>query len=184
MSKGTTSYRIKDETALYYLTFATVGWIDIFTRKRYKDIIVESLQYCQKEKGLELYSWVLMSNHIHLIVKAKEGYQLSAIIRDFKKFTSKQIIKSVQEEPESRKEWLLSIMLESGKQNSKKQTYQLWRNDNHPIELYHNEVINQKTEYIHNNPVAEGIVEKAEDYIYSSAKNSMGEEGLLTIEIL
>ncbi len=75
-------------------------------------------------------------------------------------------------------------MLESGKQNSKKQTYQLWRNDNHPIELYHNEVINQKTEYIHNNPVAEGIVEKAEDYIYSSAKNSMGKEGLLTIEIL
>ncbi len=92
MSKGTTSYRIKDETALYYLTFATVGWIDIFTRKRYKDIIVESLQYCQKEKGLELYSWVLMSNHMHLIVKAKEGYQLSAIIRDFKKFTPPHLV--------------------------------------------------------------------------------------------
>ncbi len=184
MTKGTTSYRIKDETALYYLTFATVGWIDVFTRKRYKDIIVESLQYCQEEKGLELYSWVLMSNHIHLIVKAKEGCKLSAIIRDFKKFTSKQIIKSIQEEPESRKEWLLSIMLDAGKQNSKKQTFQLWRNDNHPIELYNNEVIDQKIKYIHNNPVVEEIVEKAEDYIYSSARNYMGEVGLLTIEIL
>jgi len=85
MSKGTTSYRIKDEEALYYLTFATVGWIDVFTRKRYKDIIVDSLKYCQENKGLELYCWVLMSNHIHIIAKAKEGYQMSAILRDFKR---------------------------------------------------------------------------------------------------
>lgn len=92
MTKGTTSYRIKNEEGLYYLTFATVEWIDVFTRKRYKDIVVESLRYCQKEKGLALYSWVLMSNHMHLIVKAKEGYKLSAIIRDFKKFTAQQII--------------------------------------------------------------------------------------------
>lgn len=183
MTKGTTSYRIKDETALYFLTFSTVEWIDIFSRKRYKDIVVESLQYCQKEKGLEIFSWVLMSNHIHIVVRAKEGFRLSAIIRDFKKFTSKQIIKSVQEESESRKEWLLSIMLKAGKQNSKKQTYQLWRNDNHPIELYNNDVISQKMEYIHNNPVVEGIVEKAEDYLYSSARNYTDGNGLLRIEI-
>jgi len=102
MSKGTTSYKIGDQNGLYYLTFATVGWIDVFTRKRYKDIVVESLGYCQKEKGLELFSWVLMSNHVHLISRAKEGYELSNILRDFKKFTSKQIIKSIQEEGESR----------------------------------------------------------------------------------
>ena len=171
MTKGTTSYRIKNEEGLYYLTFATVEWIDVFTRKRYKDIVVESLRYCQKEKGLELFSWVLMSNHMHLIVKAKEGYKLSAIIRDFKKFTAQQIIKSIKEEPESRREWLLSEMLKAGKANSKEQTYQLWRNDNHPIELYNNEVINQKINYIHNNPVEEGIVVKAEDYLYSSAND-------------
>lgn len=178
MSKGTTSYRIKNEEGLYYLTFATVEWIDVFTRKRYKDIVVGSLEYCQKEKGLELFSWVLMSNHMHMIVRAKEGFKLSGIIRDFKKFTAQQIIKAIQEEPESRKDWLLAEMLKAGKSNSKKQTYQLWRNDNHPIELSSNEVINQKTDYIHNNPVEEGIVEKPEDYLYSSAK----EEGLLEIE--
>ena len=119
MTKGTTSYRIKNEEGLYYLTFATVEWIDVFTRKRYKDIVVESLRYCQKEKGLALYSLVLMSNHMHLIVKAKEGYKLSAIIRDFKKFTAQQIIKSTKEEPESRREWLLSEMLKACKANSK-----------------------------------------------------------------
>jgi len=71
MTKGTTSYRIKNEEGLYYLIFATVERKDVFTRKRYKDIVVESLRYCQKEKGLALYSWVLMSNLMHLIVKAK-----------------------------------------------------------------------------------------------------------------
>ncbi|PCI97029.1 MAG: transposase [Flavobacteriales bacterium] len=182
MSKGTTSYRIKDEQALYYLTFSTVEWIDVFTRKRYKDIVVDSLAYCQKEKGLELYSWVLMSNHMHMVVKASEGNKLSAIIRDFKKFTAQQIIKAIQEEPESRRDWLLAEMLKAGESNSKKQTYQLWRNDNHPIELSNNEVINQKTDYIHNNPVLEGIVVKAEDYLYSSARDFVGEEGLLEVE--
>ena len=178
MTKGTTSYRIKNEEGLYYLTFATVEWKDVFTRKRYKDIVVESLGYCQKEKGLALYSWVLMSNHMQLIVKAKEGYKLSAIIRDFKKFTAQQIIKSIKEEPESRREWLLSEMLKAGKANSKEQTYQLWRNDNHPIELYNNEVINQKINYIHNNPVEEGIVIKAEDYLYSSTNDLLAMEDM------
>ncbi len=179
MSKGTTSYRIKDETALYYLTFATIGWVDIFTRKRYKDIVVDSLQYCQKEKGLEIYSWVLMSNHIHLIVKAKQGYQLSAIIRDFKRHTSKRIVFSIENEPESRREWLLPLLQKAGK--VKGQNHQLWRNDNHPIELYSNDVIEQKVDYIHNNPVKNGVVDKAEDYVYSSARNYVDEDGLFKI---
>ena len=180
MGKHTTSYRIKDEQGLYYLTFATVGWVDIFTRKRYKDIVVDSLEYCQKEKGLELYSWVLMSNHMHMIVRAKEGYELSGIIRDFKRHTSTKIVESIEQEPESRREWMLKLLQEAGKEKGQK--HQLWRNDNHPIELSSNEVINQKSDYIHNNPVEEGIVERASDYLYSSAKNFVGEEGLLKIE--
>lgn len=184
MSKSTTSYRIKNEEGLYYLTFATVEWIDVFTRKRYKDIVVDSLKYCQREKGLELYSWILMSNHMHMIVRAKEGFKLSGIIRDFKKFTAQRIIKAIQEEPESRRDWLLAEMLKAGEMNSKKQNYQLWRNDNHPIELSSNEVINQKVEYIHNNPLVEGIVANTADYLYSSARNFVDQEGLLEIERL
>ena len=88
ISKGTTSYRVKDENALYFLTFSTVEWIDVFTRKLYKDILVESLRYCQQKKGLELYSWVIMSNHVHLIARAKEGHKLSGILRDMKKHIS------------------------------------------------------------------------------------------------
>lgn len=169
MSKGTTSYRIKDESSVYFLTFSTVAWIDIFTRHRYKDIVIDSLKYCQEEKGLLLYSWVLMSNHIHLVVQAKEGFLLSGIVRDFKKYTSKQILQSIKSGVESRREWLLYIMQKAGQQNSKKQNYQLWRNDNHPIALYSDEVIAQKINYIHRNPVVAGIVIRSEDYVYSSA---------------
>ncbi len=158
MSKGTTSYRIVKENALYFLTFSTVNWIDVFSGKNYRDIVVESLRYCQEEKGLELYGFVIMSNHIHMLARAKEDYKLSAIIRDMKKHTSKQILKTIQESNESKKEWLLSVVLEAGKKNSKKQTYQLWRNDNHPIELYKPETTKQKLNYIHNNPVEAGIV--------------------------
>ncbi len=182
MSKGTTSYRIKDENALYFLTFSTVEWIDVFTRKRYKDIVVDSLKYCQKEKGLELFSWCLMSNHVHLVVRAREGNKLSGILRDMKKHTSQEILKAIQDEPESRKDWLLSIMKEAGVANSKKQHYQLWRNDNLPIELDNPTIIDQKINYIHQNPVTEGIVEQPEDYLYSSARDYAGQEGLLKVE--
>ncbi|MCH7535729.1 MAG: transposase [Bacteroidetes bacterium] len=166
MAKHSTSYKIKDDTALYYLTFATVEWVDIFTRKRYKDIVVDSLKYCQQKKGLQLYSWVLMSNHVHMVARAEEGFKLSEIIRDFKRYTSVQIVKSMKQETESRRDWLLKLLQDSGK--VKGQNHQLWRNDNHPIELYSNDVIDQKINYIHQNPVVEGIVRDAEDYLYSS----------------
>ena len=181
MSKGTTSYRIQYENALYFLTFSTVEWIDVFTSKKYRNIVVESLQYCIEAKGLELFSWVLMSNHIHLVARAKEGYKMTAILRDMKKFTSKKILKEIQEGRESRRSWLLQVMKQSATENSKKQSYQLWRNDNHPIVLYSNEVIKQKINYIHHNPVEAGLVFKAEDYVYSSAVNYSGETGLLPV---
>ena len=183
MSKGFTSYRIGNQTALHYLTIATVNWIDVFTGKKYRDVLIESLAYCRKEKGLELYGYVIMSNHVHLIARAKEGFELSNILRDFKKHTAKQIIKLIQTEPESRREWLLQVMQEHGKDNSKNKTYQLWRNDNHPIALHSNEVIQQKLNYIHQNPVEAGIVEKQEDYLYSSARNYSELTSVLEIDI-
>ncbi|NQY29049.1 MAG: transposase [Flavobacteriaceae bacterium] len=183
MSKGTSSYRIKDENELYFLTFSTVEWIDVFTSKKYRDVVVDSLAYCQKEKGLQLYSWCIMSNHVHLVARAKEGYKLSGILRDMKKHTSKQIIKTIQEEPESRRNWLLLVMKSSAMKNSKIQSYQLWRNDNHPIVLYSSKIIDQKVNYIHNNPVESGIVDNAEDYLYSSARDYTEGTGLLKLAI-
>jgi REP element-mobilizing transposase RayT len=91
-------YKISDPDRPYFITMTVTGWIDIFTRKSYKILIVESLRYCQKEKGLEIFGWCLMSNHLHLIVRSNGENSLSDIIRDFKKYTSKKIVSMIIEE--------------------------------------------------------------------------------------
>ena len=184
-TKGTTSYRIYDQNALHYITIATVEWIDFFTRRKYKDIIVDSLVYCRKGKGLELYCYVVMTNHIHLICRAKEGFKLSDILRDFKRHTAKYIIKQIQENPqESRREWLLEILQKAGSKNQKNKIYQFWRQDNHPVALTKTETIDQKLDYIHNNPVEEGFVQRPEDYLYSSARNYAELDNVLEIDFI
>ncbi len=183
-TKGTTSYRIGDQNALHFITIATVGWVDLFTRRKNKDILIDSLKYCQSNKGLEVYGFCIMSNHIHLICKAKESYKLSDILRDFKRHTAKHLLLSIEEYNESRKDWILPILQDAGSKNRKNKTYQVWRQDNHPIELFTNEVIDQKLNYIHQNPVEEGIVQNPEDYLYSSARNYAELESVLDIEFL
>ena len=93
MSKG--GYKIIDQGGMYYVSFAVVAWVDVFTRKDYRDIVLESLQHCQKEKGLVVYGWCIMSNHAHLIISANEN-NVSDVLGDFKKFTSKKIIKAIE----------------------------------------------------------------------------------------
>jgi REP element-mobilizing transposase RayT len=111
-----------------------------------------------------------MSNHIHLLVSAKEG-NLSDILRDFKKFTAKQIIAAIRSnEQESRREWMLRIFQQAEEANSRNGSYQLWRQDNQPKVCFSPAFTVQKMDYIHNNPVAAGLVEKPEDYLYSSAR--------------
>ena len=90
----------------YYLTLTIEEWIDVFSRPVYKHIIVDSLNYCIANKGLEVYCWCLMSNHLHLVACASEDGNLSDILRDFKKFTSKAIIEAIKEVPESRRDCL------------------------------------------------------------------------------
>ncbi len=180
----TSKYKINDPDGIYFITFATVGWIDVFTRKDYKDIVVNSLQFCQEEKGLIIYSWCIMSNHVHLIVRSSVG-DLSGTIRDLKSFTSKQILKSISAHPkESRREWMLELFKKYGAKNSNNKTFQFWQQDNHPKELITNHFKDQKCDYIHQNPVKAGIVANAEDYLYSSARSYAGLDALLDIEMI
>jgi REP element-mobilizing transposase RayT len=87
-------YKFNDPDGLYFISCATVGWIDLFTRRIYKDLFIESLEHCQTKKNLELYAWCLMSNHFHWIGRSSTG-NMSAIMRDFKKFTSKKLIEVI-----------------------------------------------------------------------------------------
>lgn len=184
MSKG--GYKINDQGALYFVSFAVVSWVDVFTRKEYKDIIIESLKHCQEKKGLVIYGWCIMTNHLHLIISAKED-NVSDVLGDFKKFTSKKLVRTILDHPgESRKEWIVTIFKEAGEKNSRNTNYQFWQQDNHPMIIFKPEFAAQKLEYIHNNPVESGIVEKAEEYIYSSARDYYYGKtcGLIKIEFL
>ena len=149
----------------------------------YKTIVVESLQYCQKEKGLNIHGWCIMTNHIHLVISAKEDCSLSDILRDFKKFTASAILKDIESnKKESRRNWMLWLFREAGKRNSNNKKYQFWRQDNRPMEITSNEFFHQKMEYIHYNPVKEGFCRKAVDYPYSSASWYTYITGLIRID--
>lgn len=178
-------YKIRDPHGLYFLTLTVVDWVDVFIRKRYKDIVVESLRYCQKEKGLEIAAWVIMSSHIHLIARAKDEQTLSEVLRDFKKFTTRQILHEIEHGgTESRREWMLHRFAYRGNAAPGNRQYQFWQSDNHPVEVFTLPFAIQKLQYIHANPVEEGWVAESADYPYSSASNYFHEIGLLDVAVI
>jgi len=176
------AYVINDQSKAHFITSTVVDWIDVFSRKIYRDIIVDSLQYAMENKSLIVYGYVIMSNHIHLIIQA-ENEDLSAIIRDFKKFTAKKIIDKIKTEPESRKKWMLERFKKATKTHSRNKHYQFWQYGNHAVEIYSNEFLWSRLHYIHLNPVKVGIVHKAQDYIYSSASNYINGKGILNVTL-
>lgn len=172
-------YKINHQQGIYFLTFSIINWVDVFTRKSYKDLIVENLNHCVKTKNLKIYAWVIMSNHLHLIVSHENN--LSGVIRDFKGYTSKLMIRSILENPESRRDWMLFQFRLRGKMNRRNQGYQFWTHENHPIELSTNEMIDQRINYIHENPVRAGFAIEAIYYPYSSAMDYADQKGLVEI---
>jgi REP element-mobilizing transposase RayT len=179
-------YTISDQNAMHFLTFTIIDWVDVLSRKEYKLAIVDSMNYCIKEKGLIVYGWVIMSNHLHVIWEAKDGNKLSDIIRDFKKFTAKNIIQMIINEPESRKVWILKKFEYAGSRLNRVSKYKFWKDSNHAICLddLDTEIIEQKLEYLHNNPVEAMLVPRAHDYIFSSAGDYEGEKGLVNVKLI
>ena len=170
---------------LYFLTLTVVEWIDIFTRPVYRHILVDALQYNIKNKGLAVSGWCLMSNHLHLLAGAEEGFHLADILRDFKKFTSKTIVKEIQDNPkESRRKWLLSEFASAGRRLKKPQGYKFWQNGNEAKEIHTSHFLEQKLNYIHNNPVKAEIVAEPREYLYSSAIDYAGGKGFVDIVLV
>jgi putative transposase len=165
------------------MTLTTVEWIDIFTRDRYKQILCDSLNYCIDNKGLEIFCYVIMTNHMHLIARAKNS-NLSDVIRDFKKYTSGILINEIRIGRESRKEWMMKILESGGEKQTKKSLHQLWQYNNHAEEVISPKFTLSKIRYIHNNPVEEGIVQYPEQYYYSSARDYAGLKGPVKVSVI
>ena len=176
-------YVIRDQEKAHFITATVVDWIDVFTRKSYRDCIIDCLDFCIKNKGMIFYGYVIMSTHFHLIIQSSDG-KLSDLIRDFKKFTAKTILYKIQTEPESRRKWILERFKLATESHSRNKNYQFWQYGNHAEEIYSEHFLWSKLDYIHMNPVRAGIVLKMEDYIYSSASNYVNGKNIIEIELL
>ncbi len=171
----------ENENEVHFLTITIIEWIDIFTKPEYFQIVINSLKYCRKNKGLLLYEYIIMTNHIHLIVKAKENNKLSQIISDFKKHTTREILKELKKD---NRRYILNLITNSF---SKKKDYhnQIWQRENYPELIINEKFLNEKINYIYNNPVKKEYVAKQEDWNYSSAKNRIiNDESVIELDSL
>lgn len=160
-------YRIDPEkTSFYFCTCNIVEWRCVFKEEKYCQIIIDSLNYCRKNKGLLLFGFVIMPNHIHLIVSSKERLPLTDIMRDFKRHTSKLISKMLEEDNEK-----LFLYIFQKAKRTQKTKYKVWQDEYHPEAIYSEKWFYQKLNYLHNNPVRKGFVVKPEDWKYGSARN-------------
>jgi len=182
-----TGYRIRNPYQPHFVTFTIVGWVDLFSRKECRDILIRNLKYCIDHKGLLLYGYVLMTNHVHAIMAAEQDTKgLSHLIRDFKSYTSKELSAWVlSDKKESRKAWMTDIFRHFGFISGKVDLFQIWTHDNRPMVITQMDFFNQKLNYIHQNPVKAGIVRRPEDFLYSSASNYAGiEENILDVIVI
>jgi len=177
-------FQVSDQHSVYFLTLTVEGWIDIFTRKEYKLEVVNSLNFCVERKGLVIFAWCLMSNHLHLLCRSKEPFKLSDTIQDFKKFTARKVLESIEKESiESRNQWILEYLRIRGESQSRITRYKFWKDGLHAIFLESSGFFEQKLHYIHYNPVEALIVEEPEEYLFSSARDYSGKKGLVKVEL-
>ena len=166
-----TKYKFRDQKEIYFITYTVVNWIDVFIRNEYKEVLIKSWNYCIENKGLEIYGWCIMTSHVHMIIGSTKD-KLQDIVRDMKKHTSSELKKAIeQNKHESRREWMLCMMKRAGKINNNNSNFQFWIQDNHPNVLDTIEIAWQRLDYIHNNAVVSGYVDKAEEFVDSSASD-------------
>ena len=177
-------YKILKGDAAYFVTFTITDWIRVLADDSYKMIVVDSIRYCQMHKGLTVYGYCIMPNHVHMIIQATDERSVSDILRDLKTFTSKAIIKKLESEKPDGYIKILDRFEEAGKSLKRIKKYKVWQDGNHAEWLYSNWFIKQKLNYIHNNPVKAGLCSEPWEYIFSSATNYSENDSLLEVCLL
>ncbi|MBC8146374.1 MAG: transposase [Bacteroidetes bacterium] len=177
-------YKIFEGDEVYFVTFTIVEWINVLAEHNYKMIIIDSISYCQSNKGLVVYGYCIMPNHVHMIIQATQQNSLSAILRDLKKFTSKAIVNKLLIENSEESNNILSKFREAGKHLTRIKDYKVWQDGNRAKLIYSNKFLWEKLTYIHNNPVEKGLCDQPWDYLYSSATNYTDKKSLLDVVCL
>lgn len=170
-----TRYKVRDTAYPHFLTCTVAGWLPVFTRSDTADILLNSWRFLQERGRLSLYGYVILENHIHWIAAAGD---LIKEVGDFKSYTARRIIDLL----EARRVRTLLRQLRDNKLAHKvDRDYQLWQEGSHPQMIFSEEVMRQKLEYIHYNPVKRGYVDDPTHWRYSSARNYAGLESLLPV---
>jgi putative transposase len=171
---GRNRYNFIENNNPHFVTCTVLHWIPVFTRPETVSILLDSLRYLMSN-GLKVYGYVILENHMHLIVQSDH---LSIDIRRFKSFTAKEIIRLLKE---AKVTMILDQLAFYKKAHKTNRGYQFWDEGVHPIWIQNEAMLRQKIEYIHNNPVVRGYVDKPEHWRYSSARNYLGMEALLDV---
>ncbi len=168
-------YRIFENEQPYFLSCTVVNWLPIFSSRPIAQIVLDSFKFLQEQDRLNVYAYIILENHLHCIASSEN---LSKEIGDFKSFTARTIIDFFEE----RNAGHILKQLEFYKLKGKKdRDHQVWQEGSHPQLIQSHEMLNQKIEYIHNNPVKRGYVDDPLHWRYSSARNYAGQEGLLDV---
>jgi putative transposase len=173
-----TRYKIIDTDKIYFITATIIEWLPVFTRKPYFEVLIDSFKYSRTNKGLKISAYVIMDNHFHLI---SQGDNLAKIIKEIKSYTAREIIKLAEQD---HKTWLLNQLSFYRLKHKVGSAHQVWQEGNHPKQISSEEMLRQKMDYLHHNPVRAGLAEKPEDWLYSSARNWAGLPGPLEIDLL
>lgn len=170
----------------YFLTLNTVDKIDVFVRPAYKHVIADALNYFIESQGLIVYSWCLMTSHLHLIVRTREATAPAYFERDFKKYTTPIILKTIEMEMDFRREWMMQHFEDYGKPLRRIEKFHLWQNCSGPqrIDCQQPRYLLDRIAHIHENPVRERIVDQPEAYIFSSARDYAGMKGLVNVRVV
>jgi len=173
-------YKIFDETKAYFITFTLVEWVKLFDNNNFTIIVIDSIKFCQKEKGLELFGYCIMPSHVHLIVRSTK-IKLSNIIRDIKKFTSAEIIRTLKKDKSNLVK--LETFSKAAQLIRRNKNFKVWQDGYHPEVITSNKLFYQKLNYIHCNPLEAGLANIITDYPFSSARNYAGIDAILNIII-
>jgi REP element-mobilizing transposase RayT len=172
--------------ACYLLTLNIVDKIDLFVRPAYKQVIADALNHFIRTQSLNLYSWCLMSSHLHLVLRTKDGSAPAYFERDFKKYTTPALLKTIEVEMDLRRDWMLQRFEEYSKSLRRLEKFHLWQNCSSPFRIENGQprLLMDRIAHVHENPVREGIVDQPESYLFSSARDYAGIRGLVAVKIV
>ena len=172
---GRSRYEFGDTSAPHFLTCTVLDWTPLFTRPDSVNIILNSFRYLQSDSDLKLYGYVILENHLHWVAQSED---LRADVKRFKSYTARQLVDFFET---NNVRGVLDRLAYGRKRHKSDCDYQVWEEGSHPQEILSGDMLRQKLEYIHMNPVNRGYVDQPVCWRYSSARNYENREGLIEV---